>query len=259
MRFLPSTRSKIISATGFHVCGSDTIFSASEPKSLFIREMAASERPREKLMKTGARYLSNSELLGVVIGSGDKNITAIEIAERLLNYDRRGLQYLADISCEELKTFQGIGDATACRIVAAMELAKRLSDMRPSDENIIESSSNAADLLMERLRYYKEEHFTVILLDPKGQVMGIDEVAVGDAGGVTITPVMVFLNAVKKGAAAVILAHNHPSGDPTPSEMDWYTTDRMSEAGRILGIKVIDHIVIGNGNYYSFKDNNKIN
>ena len=218
-----------------------------------IKEMAASERPREKLIKEGARFLSNSELLGVVIGSGSRGSTAIDLASEILNSDSSGLQFLAQASCEELMRFPGIGEATACRIAASMELAKRLSAMRAADA-AIESPRAVADMLMERLRYFPEEHFLTVLLNVRCQVMSVEEIAVGGAASVSISPANVFMPAVKKGAAGVILAHNHPSGDPKPSGDDMSLTDRLAEAGRILGIGVVDHIVIGNGNYYSFKD-----
>ena len=220
-----------------------------------IKEMASSERPREKLLKTGAEYLSNSELLGILIGSGDREHTAVEIASELLNSDARGLANLADISCEELKRFHGIGDATTCRIAACMEIAKRLSAVRPHDRLQLNGPDAVASFLMVRMRYYREEHFAVMLMDTRGHVMSVEEVAVGSSNVVGLHPGEVFRPAVRRGAPAVILTHNHPSGDPDPSDNDISTTDRMNEAGRVLGIRTLDHIIIGNGTYFSFKEN----
>lgn len=221
-----------------------------------IKEMPRSERPRERMVEYGARFLSNSELLSIVIGSGNQEDTALDLASGMLNSDSRGLSGLASLTVEELEGFKGIGRATACRIAACIELAKRMNLATDRDELICGNPEKTADAIMERLRYYREEHFLALLLDNRGRAISIEEIAIGNGTNIVISPREVFAMAIRKGAIGIILAHNHPSGDPEPSADDMEATKRMIEAGKILGIKVYDHIIIGDGRYISFLEQN---
>ncbi len=222
--------------------------------STLIRELPEEERPREKLLKFGATCLSNSELLAILIGSGAKNISAITLAHRILSMDKNGIANLASCNALELCNIPGIGLAKSAQIVAAIELGKRISTT-PKEKRIqIHQPEIVADLFMEQMRYFKKEYFKVLLLNVKNEIITIEDTSIGDLSSSIVHPREVFYSAVKKSAASVILVHNHPSGNPTPSKRDLEITERLVEAGRILGIIVIDHLIIGDGLYISLKE-----
>lgn len=160
---------------------------------------------------------------------------------------------MPELDYEDLVKISGIGPSKAGKLLAAIELCKRIStatvQRRPSAEN----PNDVADLFMERLRYEKKEHFNAVLINSKGQVIGIDKVSIGELSSTVVHPREAFNNAVKKSAAAIIFVHNHPSGDPSPSPEDLSTTHRLMSVGKILGIRVLDHIIIGNGVFTSLK------
>ena len=218
-----------------------------------IRELPAGERPREKMVRSGRGSLSNSELLAILLRTGTKEKTALRMAEEVLSLDRSGLLYLQECSLEELAGVKGVGRAKACQIGAAVELGKRIATMPREERNLIKSTKDVADVFMEKMRYYGKEHFDVLLLDAKGNLMGTENVAVGDISSSIVHPRETFRSAIKRGAFAVILIHNHPSGDPSPSKEDIRVTERLCKAGEILGINVLDHIIIGDGTYISLK------
>lgn len=218
-----------------------------------IRELPDSERPREKLLKEGKEKLSNTEILSILVGSGTKERSAMEVASEIISLDRTGIKFLSDCRPEELSKVKGIGKARACEILAAVELGKRIASIPAEEKDVIKSSSNIADIFMERMRYYKKEHFLSIMINAKGQIIEETEVSIGDLCSSTTHPREVFVDAVRRSAGSVIFVHNHPSGDPTPSEMDIATNRRLMEAGEILGIPVLDHIIIGDGKYVSMR------
>lgn len=218
-----------------------------------MRELPTWEKPREKLMREGKEKLSNMEILALLIGSGGHGRSAMELATDILSLDKTGIKYLAECRPEELASIKGIGTAKACEILAAAELGKRMASIPAEEKDVIKSSSNIADIFMERMRYYKKEHFISLMINAKGQIIEETEVSIGDLCSSTTHPREVFIDAVRRSAGSVIFVHNHPSGDPTPSEMDVTTTKRLIEAGEILGIPVLDHIVIGDGKYVSMK------
>jgi len=221
-----------------------------------IKKLPMDERPREKLLVKGAASLSDAELLAILLRTGTKEMSAIELASHLLYNNKNGLRGLAFALPEELCQMHGIGKAKACELAAALELGKRLHKKEAADEmNRITCSRQAADYLMEELRYYKKETFNAILVDCKGKVISMEQVSVGDMTSAPVHPRELFNPAVRKNAYAMILAHNHPSGEVSPSREDIMLTERMVEVGKLLGIKVSDHIIIGDGTYYSFKDN----
>ena len=215
--------------------------------------MPVSERPREKLFEKGVSSLSNTELVAILLGSGTKEQSAIELAARLLAFDQSGILFIGGASPEELCSIEGIGPARASALIAAAELGRRIMTAPRSRRVSASSPDEVALLFMEEMRYLKKEHFKVLLLNVKNEIIASDEVSVGSISSSEAHPREVFSNAIKRGAANIILVHNHPSGSPVPSEADRQLTERLSEAGRILGIQVLDHIIIGDGIYVSMK------
>jgi DNA repair protein RadC len=215
-----------------------------------MRGMPASERPRERLVALGSRVLTDAELVAILLGSGTRSQTALEVARSLLH--RGGLRVLAQASVEELARQHGIGAARACVLKAAAEIGKRLTTMS-TERAIITSPGDVGDLLMEDMRYLDREHFRIVMLNTKNQVLAVESVAVGSLNAAIVHPREIFKAAISKSAAAVVLVHNHPSGDPTPSQDDIQITKRLVDAGRLLGIEVLDHVVIGDNRYLSLR------
>ena len=218
-----------------------------------IKQMPSEEKPREKLLREGSDRLSTTEILAILINSGTKEISALEIAAQLLSIDKRGVRFLAECSPEELGRIKRMGQAKICTVLAAVELGKRIAAAPVRDRNLIRSSSDIADLFMEKMRYYKKEHFVSLMINAKGEIIEETEVSIGDLCSSSTHPREVFVDAVKRSAGSVVFLHNHPSGDPSPSDTDIQTTKRLIEAGTILGIPVLDHIIIGDGIYVSMK------
>ncbi|MEG1914356.1 MAG: DNA repair protein RadC [Acidaminococcaceae bacterium] len=219
-----------------------------------MKELPRDERPREKLQLYGAATLSNAELLAILLGSGTKEKSALELA-RDLTANAGLLRNLAlTHSVEELAKTKGIGPAKATTILAALEVGKRIAYAAPLERSEITSPEAGATLLMPRLRYETNEHFLVVLLNSKNKVLQIEQVSEGSLNASVVHPREVFAPAVLHHAAAILVAHNHPSGDPTPSKEDRVLTTTLVEAGQIMGIPLLDHIVIGDAAYFSFKE-----
>lgn len=216
-----------------------------------IKMLPQEERPVEKVMFKGVSCLSNAELIAILLGSGTREKSAIGLAEEILTADSSGISYLTECSMQELMKINGVGIIKAARIMAGIELGKRIS-AKPKERKIqIHASEDVANLFMEDMRYEKKELFKALLLNAKGEILSIETVSVGELTSTPVHPREVFNQAVRKSAAAVIFVHNHPSGDPTPSKEDIETTKRLIECGQILGICVLDHIVIGEGVFAS--------
>ena len=218
-----------------------------------IKEMPVDDRPREKMLRFGANALSSSDLLALVIGSGTREVPATGIAKEVLAGMDDGLVSLQEASVEELTRINGVGTATATRILAAMELGKRLAVTPARERRKFCSSDEVERYFMDRMRFLDREVFKVLLVDAKGGEIACETVSVGDLSSSITHPREVFRGAIRRGAYGVIFAHNHPSGDPTPSAEDIATTRRLCEAGEILGILVMDHIIIGNGRSVSLR------
>ncbi len=218
-----------------------------------IRDLSHSEQPREKMLKNGVSTLSNAEIIAILLGTGTRDKSAINLAMEILGLDKRGLRFLAHCSPEELLKVNGLGTAKACNLIAAIELGKRLSTAPVEDRHRISCASDISRLFMERLRYENREHFICILINSKGEVIEEFDVSIGDLTSAISHPREVFAQAVRRSASSVAFVHNHPSGDPTPSAEDIATTKRLTEAGNILGIIVLDHIIIGDGTFSSLK------
>ncbi|HHW30298.1 MAG TPA: DNA repair protein RadC [Clostridiaceae bacterium] len=228
---------------------------------LRIKDLPASERPYEKLEKFGAEVLSNAELLAIIIRTGSKNETSVDLAQRILmqGEGKNDLKFLYNLSPEQLMKIKGIGRVKALQIKALIEFSKRISSTNSfAEKTVIKSPEDVKMLLMEEMRYLKKEIFKVILLNTKNHVIRHVNISVGSLNATIVHPREVFNEAVKAACSAVILVHNHPSGDPEPSIEDIETTNRLVSAGNILGINVLDHIIIGNGEYVSLKERGKI-
>lgn len=223
-----------------------------------IKDLPLTERPIERVMSTGAKNLSNAELLALILRTGVGEESAIGLSERIICSLEGGLRGLMNATPQELMKIRGIGKSKACALAAVSELVRRMPVNEKDTKVYIESAKEAAQIFMEDLRYEKKEHFKTVLLDTKGKIIHIDEVSVGGLAMAPVHPREVFAPAIKRSASGIILVHNHPSGDPAPSSADDYLTERLSEAGSLLGIRVLDHIIIGDGEYYSFAGSGKL-
>lgn len=217
-----------------------------------LKEFPEDIRPRERLLKEGAEVLSDIELLAILLATGSREVTALELASLVITRFQ-SLRLLGDATVEELIGVKGVGPAKACTIKASLELARRLSHYTAQTRPVITSPDDAAGLVMEEMRRLDREHFRALLLNTRNQVIGMDKVSIGTLNSSMVHPRELFRNAIKRSAAAIILVHNHPSGDPTPSREDLDITGRLKEAGKIVGIDVLDHIIIGDNKFTSFK------
>ena len=218
-----------------------------------LKQLPESERPYEKLEMYGEKILSNSELLAIIIKTGTKEDTAVGLAQKILSIKNNGdnnLRFLQEISIEELKNIKGIGRVKAIQLKAVCEIAKRMS--RPLNLNkTIKKPQDVADLLIEELKYEKREIVKVIILNTKNVVQKILNITEGNDSKAVIRPKEVLQEVIKMGMPKMVLVHNHPSGDPTPSNRDYEVTQKVQEAAILMGIELLDHIVIGDGKYES--------
>lgn len=220
-----------------------------------MKELPISERPYEKLKMYGAEKLTNSELLAIIIKNGTKEYTALDLANNILKLNdnnlKEDLSFLQDISISEFMKIKGIGEVKAIQLLAVCELVKRINKPINKEEIKIKDAKDVAKLLMNELRYEKREVVKLILLNNKNIVLKIKDISYGGTNFAMIEPREVLSEAVKLQAPKIILVHNHPSGDVVPSKSDFNITDRIYEAAEIMGIKLLDHIIIGNNKYES--------
>jgi DNA repair protein RadC len=220
---------------------------------LMIRDLAEEDRPRERLLQVGERALSTAELLAITIRIGTPGISAIRLAEQLLvRFD--GLPGLARASINELATVNGIGPAKAAEIKAALEMGRRMMAATPAERAKVSSPADAANLLMSDMMLLEQEHLRVILLNTRNEVLGMPTIYQGSLNTSVVRVAELFKEAIRANAAAVIVAHNHPSGDPTPSPEDISVTRQLVNAGALLDIAVLDHVIIGHRRYVSLKE-----
>mgnify|MGYP000916623410 CR=1 FL=1 len=227
----------------------------SAEKPLTVKELPVDERPREKLLSRGAQALSNAELLAILLRTGTKTDSVVRVAERLLKqYEGRGVSALSSLTPQDISKIKGIGPVKAVTVVAAVELGKRLHTFNSANRPVIRSPQDAAELVMSRLRYETREQFMVILLTTKNSVLATPVISTGTLNATLVHPRELFKPAISHAAATVILVHNHPSGDPEPSQEDILLTKKMVAAGNLLDISVLDHIIIGDNKYVSLKE-----
>ncbi len=212
------------------------------------------EWPRERLLEVGPQALRNDELLAILLQSGRRGMPVLALAGQVLN-SVGGLYGLLDVAVEELTALPGIGTAKAVQIAAAVELGRRIVHKPAVIKPQIRCAEDAAEYVMDRMRHLKKEHFVILHLDTKHRLIGEETVSIGSLDASIVHPREIFRSAVKRSASAILCLHNHPSGDPTPSPEDISVTARLYEAGRLLGIDVLDHIVVGDGRYISLKAN----
>ena len=219
-----------------------------------MKDLPEAERPYEKLEQYGAKALTNAELLAIIIKTGTKDETAVGLAQKVLklNTDEKdNLKFLCDLTVEEFTKIKGIGKIKAIQLKAVCELATRINSVSSYKEKQILRPKDIAEILMERTRFEKQEILKVAMLNNKNKLIRIKEIAKGGGNFVAATIRSILNEAVKIEAAKIILIHNHPTGDPTPSKQDIEFTKNVEQASKILGIQLLDHIVIGDLKYVS--------
>jgi len=222
-----------------------------------IKELPLEERPRERLVQFGPEHLSAAELIGIILRTGTTNRSAVDLGKELLA-TYKDLRGIAKASLGELAKQIGVGQAKAVQLKAAFELGKRVLTANPIQLPSIKKPEDAYNLLKASFQDLDREHFKVIHLNTKNQVLKVETTAVGILSSSPVHPREVFKEAVKMSSAGLILAHNHPSGDPTPSQDDLLLTKRLYEAGEILGIRIIDHLILGDNRYLSLKERGQL-
>lgn len=216
--------------------------------TIFVREMPVDERPSTRLKHLGAGFLSNAELLSLLI-KDTSTTSGYEVAQELL----KKADGLAGIKNINLESFPGIGKGKSLELLALLELAKRLGEKR-GERSVVTCPEDAADYAIPRLRYENREHMCAMLLNVKNHIIAWEVVSIGSLDASVVHPREVFKPAIIKGAASIILVHNHPSGDPTPSKEDLEVTARMVQVGKIMNISVLDHIIVGGDKFVSLKE-----
>ncbi len=222
-----------------------------------MKDMPADQRPRERLIREGARVLSDAELLAVLLRTGSTEKSAVELATEILSRFS-GLKNLVQTGVEELGAMHGMGPAKAAQLKAALEVGRRLASVSEGGRPSIREPGDAAAMVMEEMRHLDREHFCALMLNTKNRVLARETISIGTLNSSVIHPRELFKMAIRRNASAVILVHNHPSGDPTPSMEDREITRRLQDAGSIIGIEVLDHIIIGDNKFVSFKDKGMI-
>lgn len=218
-----------------------------------ILDLAESERPRERLARLGASALTNAELIAILLRVGTEGENAVQVGQRLLQHFG-GIRGLHRAAFSEVVQQHGVGDAKVSTIKAAIELGRRLSLEAPEERPSIGSPEDAAALVMYDMQALEKEHLRVILLDTRNHVIEIDEVYRGSLNASVVRVGEVFIPAVRRNAASILVVHNHPSGDPSPSPEDVSITRSLVQAGKILQIEVLDHLIIGQGRWISLKE-----
>ncbi len=216
-----------------------------------IKEMLEDSRPRERLVKHGAGNLSDAEILAIILQQGTRDENVIDMSSRLIS--KYGLDKLSECSLKELQEIKGIGFAKACQIQSLFEFNKRHASAKKTTKKI-SCAEDAFNLFHPRLRDEKHENFIVLMLNTKNHIIGEETISKGTIDSSIIHPREVFRPAIKNSTSRIILIHNHPSGDPTPSKADKRITQSIIEAGKVLGIQVIDHIIVGDGKYTTWSE-----
>jgi len=226
--------------------------------SLSIKAWAEEDRPREKLLLKGKSALSDAELLAIIISSGNEKETAVDLAKRILSSAGNNLNELGRLDIEALKKFKGIGEAKAISIVAALEIGRRRQASSPEEKPIVLSSRQAYNVLQAELADLPFEAFVILHLNRRKQLIGKQQVSIGGIAGTVVDKRIILKSAIEKLSSSIIIAHNHPSGNLNPSEQDIKITKELKQACALVDIILDDHLIIGNGNYYSFTDEGRL-
>ncbi len=232
-------------------------------KSITVHDLPLTERPRERLLHCGPNNLSDQELIAIILRSGSKGENVLVTAQKLLaKYS--SLNSLTEVSIADFQTQKGLGPAKAIELTACFEIAKRIKketekeQLEKINSNPVTNPNYAVELIRKNISNYSKEHFIVLSFDTRNRVLGTDNVSIGTLTASIVHPRETFEAAIRRHAAQIIIAHNHPSGDTEPSEEDIKITKRLSEAGRIMGIELIDHIIVTRTGYFSFKEKEMI-
>lgn len=221
---------------------------------LGIKQWAEEDRPREKLLLKGKAALSDAELIAILIGSGTRTLSAVDLAKKILNNSGNDLHNLAKLSVKELLKFKGIGEAKAINIVSALELGRRRKESEVIKKPIISSALDAYELMKPELMDQPHEEFWLIFLKRNNEVIHKKQISKGGVSGTVVDPKIIFKQALDVLASSIILVHNHPSGNLKPSQQDLRLTKKLKEAGVLLEIPILDHLIFTNESYYSFAD-----
>ncbi len=225
-------------------------------KKASIKQWIEADRPREKLMLKGASALSDAELIAILIGSGNRKQSAIELSQEILGTASNNLVELSKYTLADLMKFNGIGEAKAITIVAALEIGRRRRAAQALERKKIKTSGDMFEVLQEKLSDNIYERFFVMMLNAKHELIKLQEVSQGGMTQTIVDPKIVFLQALENKATSIIIAHNHPSEDVKPSQDDIKITKKLQESGRLLEIPLLDHIIVGGNSYFSFHDKN---
>lgn len=217
-----------------------------------IHDMPEEERPRERLLKYGPDALSSAELLAIILRTGSRKENVVNMSSRILS--EYNIKQLSQANVVKLTQIHGIGTAKASQIAAVFELARKLEGFTDEPKRKIRSPADVYSLLYPKMREHKREKLVALLLDTKNQVIREETISIGTLNANIVHPREVFKAALMESSASVIISHNHPSGDPTPSREDIAVTEKLVEGGKMLGIDVLDHVIIGDGRYVSLKD-----
>ncbi|MFK8039049.1 MAG: DNA repair protein RadC [Crocinitomicaceae bacterium] len=229
------------------------IFSLMD-KHISIKNLAVDDRPREKLMQHGYAALSNSEILGILIGSGTKDKSAVKVCQEILSSVNGDLNRLAKLSIKDLQKFKGIGEAKAISIVAALELGRRRKDFASKAKTVVKSSSDAFGYISHIFKDLNHEEFHILLLNRANTIKSSALISKGGLSGTVADGKLIFKKALEELASAIILCHNHPSGNLKPSKADIQLTKKLKEFGAMIDLPVLDHIIFTDNDYFSFAD-----
>lgn len=225
-----------------------------------MKELSENDRPYEKCLRYGAEALSDTELLAVLLRTGVKGTNSLELAQKILHAstEKAGLLNIHHLTLQKLKHIKGIGTVKAVQILCLSELTKRLAKASAGEGIVFSRPSTIAEYYMEELRHQKQEQIKLLMLDTKTKLIGETNISKGTVNASMVSPRELFIEALNLEAVSIILVHNHPSGDPTPSKSDMLLTKRVKDAGDLIGIELLDHIIIGNNCYISFLEQKMI-
>jgi DNA repair protein RadC len=226
----------------------------SQHKHLTIKSWAEDDRPREKLVSKGRQALSDAELLAILLASGNRDETAVQLAQRILNANKNSINELAKLQLNDLKKYKGVGEAKAVTIAAALEIGRRRTEESAEEKTKITSSKSAYSLLKSKLSDLPHEEFWVIFMNRSNSVIKTECISKGGVSGTVVDIRLVLKPAIESLTSGIILAHNHPSGNLKPSQEDIQLTKKIKEAAKLLDIVLQDHLIIGDQAYYSFAD-----